>query len=89
MKKRILSLILCIVMCMGVVGIFSSCGDTETPGSSTNTPSGNTDSTGLPANKDAFVIMSEELDGLFNPFYSTSGADSTIVSMTQIGMLTS
>ncbi len=36
---------------------------------------------------DAFVIMSEELDGLFNPFFSTSGADSTIVSMTQIGML--
>ena len=41
---------------------------------------------GLP---DAFVIMSEELDGLFNPFYSTTGADNTIVSMTQIGMLTS
>jgi len=38
---------------------------------------------------DAFVIMSEELDGLFNPFFSTTGADSTIVSMTQIGMLTS
>ena len=33
--------------------------------------------------------MSEELEGLFNPFYSTSGADSTIVSMTQIGMLSS
>ena len=38
---------------------------------------------------DAFVIMSEELDGLFNPFFSTTAADSTIVSMTQIGMLTS
>ncbi len=36
---------------------------------------------------DAFVIMSEELDGLFNPFFSTSGADGTIVGMTQIGML--
>ena len=36
---------------------------------------------------DAFVIMSEELDGLFNPFFSTSGADNTIVAMTQIGML--
>ena len=39
-------------------------------------------------NPDALVIMSEELDGLFNPFYSTTGADGTIVSMTQIGMLT-
>ena len=38
---------------------------------------------------DAFVIMTEELDGLFNPFFSTTAADSTIVSMTQIGMLTS
>ena len=38
---------------------------------------------------DAFVIMTDALDGLFNPFFSTSGADSTIVSMTQIGMLTS
>ena len=36
---------------------------------------------------DALVIMTEELDGLFNPFYSTTAADGTIVSMTQIGML--
>ncbi len=37
---------------------------------------------------DALVIMTEDLDGLFNPFFSTTAADSTIVSMTQIGMLT-
>ena len=37
----------------------------------------------------AFVIMTETLDGLFNPFFSTSASDGTIVSMTQIGMLTS
>ena len=37
---------------------------------------------------DALVIMSEDLDGVFNPFFSTTGADGTIVSMTQIGMLT-
>ena len=81
MKKRILSLILCIAMCMGVLGAFVGCGDNENP-----TPGADSS---LPSNKDALVIMSEELDGLFNPFYSTSGADSTIVSMTQIGMLTS
>ncbi len=39
------------------------------------------------ANKDAFVIMTEQLDGLFNPFYYTAAADGTIVAMTQIGML--
>ena len=89
MKKRIISLILCIAMCMSVVGVFAACGDKEeTPGTTPNNPSNQNGAT-LPANKDAFVIMSEELDGLFNPFYSTTGADSTIVSMTQIGMLSS
>lgn len=38
---------------------------------------------------DAFVIMTEQLDGLFNPFFSTSATDGTIVAMTQIGMLSS
>jgi ABC-type transport system substrate-binding protein len=32
--------------------------------------------------------MTETLDGLFNPFYATSGNDSSVVSMTQIGMIT-
>ncbi len=39
--------------------------------------------------KDTLVLMTENLDGLFNPFFSTSAADGTIVSMTQIGMLSS
>ncbi len=38
---------------------------------------------------DAFVVMTEQVDGLFNPFFSTSSADSSVVSMTQIGMLSS
>lgn len=46
---------------------------------------GNNNNTTKP---DALVLMSEELDGLFNPFYSTTAADGTIVSMTQIGMIT-
>jgi len=37
---------------------------------------------------DALVIMTEDLDGLFNPFFSTTAADANIVGMTQIGMLT-
>ena len=39
------------------------------------------------AGTDAFVVMTEQLDGLFNPFFSTSAPDGTIVAMTQIGML--
>ena len=43
---------------------------------------------GKSSKPDALVLMSEELDGLFNPFFSTTAADGTIVSMTQIGMIT-
>ncbi len=37
--------------------------------------------------KDAIVIMTEELSGLFNPFYATSGTDMDVVGMTQLSML--
>ncbi len=41
----------------------------------------------IPVYKDALVIMTEELNGLFNPFYSTAGTDMDVVGQTQIGML--
>lgn len=34
------------------------------------------------------VLASSELDGVFNPFYSSSAPDGNIVGMTQLGMLT-
>ncbi len=68
MKKRIISMILCISMILSITSVLSSCGD---------------------SGDQAFVIMTDNLDGLFNPFFSTSASDGTIVSMTQIGMLTS
>ncbi len=39
------------------------------------------------ANADAFVMMVDQLDGLFNPFFYTASNDGTIVGMTQISML--
>ena len=39
------------------------------------------------ATKDTIVIMAEEMSGLFNPYYATSGADMDVVGLTQIGML--
>ncbi len=36
---------------------------------------------------DSLVIMTDQPDGLFNPFFYTASADGTIVSMTQISML--
>ncbi len=79
MLKRILSGILCVVMCFGSMLTLWGCGGEEQPG-------GNEGNGG--SNKpDALVIMTEELDGLFNPFYSTTANDGNIVGMTQIGML--
>ena len=35
------------------------------------------------------VLSTSELDGVFNPFYYSSGPDGSIIGMTQIGMLSS
>ena len=67
MKRKILSLLLCLTLLVGMTSVFSGCGKSV----------------------DAFVIMTDQPEGLFNPFFSTSAADGTIVSMTQIGMLSS
>lgn len=37
---------------------------------------------------DTLVFSTLEVDGVFNPFFSTSVTDSSVVGMTQIGMLT-
>ena len=68
MKNRIISLILCISMMLGICSALTGCGG---------------------SGDQAFVIMTDTLDGLFNPFFSTSASDGTIVSMTQMGMLSS
>ena len=64
--KKIISLLLCVALCFGMVAMLSGCGG---------------------AKADAFVIMVDQLDGLFNPFFYTAANDGTVVSMTQIGML--
>ncbi len=71
MTKKILSMILCLALCLSMGATLTGCG-----GDGNKKP-------------DAFVIMTEQLDGLFNPFFYTSSYDGTIVAMTQIGMLTS
>ncbi len=70
MKKKIISLLLCLCLFIGAFSVLTGC-------------------SGGSSNADAFVIMTEQLDGLFNPFFYTSAPDGTIVSMTQIGMLSS
>ena len=73
MKKRILSLILCFALCLGMVSMLAACGKKDEGGNG--------------AKADAFVIATELLDGLFNPFYYTSANDGTIVGMTQISLI--
>ena len=81
MKNRIVSLLLCIVMLAASALTLVSCGGGGNEGGGGSGGGGSQ----KPA---AFVIMTESLDGLFNPFYSTTANDATIVAMTQIGMLT-
>lgn len=84
--KRILCILLCLVMCMGMVASLAGCGKKGAEAGANNGGStgGNKVAKG---SVDAFVIMTEQLDGLFNPFYYTAANDGTIVAMTQIGML--
>ncbi|MBO5701169.1 MAG: hypothetical protein J6S71_01895 [Clostridia bacterium] len=63
-----------ISLMLAAVMLFGVLASTTACGTKTETP-------------DALVIMTEDLDGLFNPFFSTTGADANIVGMTQIGML--
>ena len=84
MKTKLLALLLCLVLAFGAVLPLVSCSTADEEGD----PSTNPGTTPGGKNPDALVLMSEELDGLFNPFFSTTAADGTIVAMTQISMLT-
>ncbi len=78
MKKKIISLILSITMMLSILSCLTACGGDD-----------NGDNNGGGGNAErALVIMTDNPDGLFNPFFSTSAADAKIVAMTQIGMLT-
>lgn len=81
MKKksytRLLSGVLAAAMTVTCSSTLIGCGG----GGKESTP------TGSSSKKDAIVIMTEELNNLYNPFYSTAGTDMDVVGMTQIGML--
>ena len=73
--KRITSLVLAFVMIFASMSYLPSCG-------------GNTQSGAVIDNESTHLVLStSELDGVFNPFYSSSGPDNSVVGMTQISML--
>ena len=74
-QKRILSFALVLAMLLGCVAVFGACKKG--------------DKTVIDNESTRLVLSTSELDGVFNPFYSSSGPDGSIVGMTQIGMLSS
>ncbi|MBE5742646.1 MAG: hypothetical protein E7360_04955 [Clostridiales bacterium] len=77
-KKIIISvtaaaLVVVIALTIVLVSIFGNRGNGNTAYDNETTP---------------LVFSSQEVDKVFNPFFSTNAADSSVVGMTQIGMLT-
>lgn len=84
--KRVLSVGMLGALALSVV----SCGGSEpttTPSGIGSTTSG-TGSSFNPKNEtEALIMASQDVDKVFNPFYSSSAADGSVIGMTQIGML--
>ena len=71
--KKIVSLSLALIMIFGCMSMLISCKRDKGP---------------IIDNETTHLVLStQELDGVFNPFYSSSGPDGSVVGMTQIGML--
>ena len=69
---KVISLILALTVIAGSLLAFASCGGKGEKIDNEST---------------RLVLSTSELDGVFNPFYSSSAPDGSIVGMTQIGML--
>lgn len=67
--------------------VLTGCSNSNTSNSS-NSSNSSGSTTNYNNDTTPFVMSSAEVDGVFNPFYSTNVADSNVISLTQIGMLT-
>ncbi len=84
-KSKLAKMLLALGVVSTGVGALASCG-----GSNENNDNSNTNTTNKTnANNETrpFTMASQEVDQVFSPFYSSSTADSSVVSMTQISML--
>ncbi len=70
--KCAITMILAFAMATGSLLLIGCSGSSEKKYDNENTP---------------LVFSSQEVDKVFNPFFSTSSADSNVVSLTQIGMI--
>ena len=88
MKKKLISLLLLLTMCFSILSVLTACGDDGDSGDGGSGNGGSGSGGSGNSTPNALVIMSDALDGVFNPFFSTSAPDGNIVAMTQMSMLT-
>ncbi|MBP3582713.1 MAG: hypothetical protein J6K44_01610, partial [Clostridia bacterium] len=88
MKKKLISLLLLLTMCFSILSVLTACGDDGDSGDGGSGNGGSSSGGSGNSTPNALVIMSDALDGVFNPFFSTSAPDGNIVAMTQMSMLT-
>ena len=72
--RKVVALVLALASMLGCLAVLTGCGGDDTVIDNETT---------------RLVLSTAELDGVFNPFYSSSGADNGVIGMTQIGMLSS
>ena len=90
MKRKFLKLMSLTLALVTAFPVFAGCKD-KGGDESSSSGSGSTEQTGkgFDNEKDALVFSSGEFDGVFNPFFSTSAYDSSVVGQTQISMISS
>lgn len=86
MKRRFIAVVCLLLSICMILPLASAC--KKNPDGPGNDDPNNSAKTKYSNEETPLVIASEALDGVFNPFYYTSGADGSVVGMTQLGMLT-
>ena len=80
--QKVFSIALATAAVFGVVSCSNGSQASGTGATATSSNKGHYDN-----EKNALVMATTDPDRVFNPFYSSSASDSSIISMTQIGML--
>ena len=87
MNRKFLKLISLTLALATAFPVFAGCKDKG--GDDSSSSGSGTVSKGLNNEEDVLVFSSGEFDGVFNPFFSTSAYDSSVVGQTQISMISS
>lgn len=88
--RKIIAIVLCVVIIGGaatgiILGV-SSCNGSSAGGDSTGDSTGPHDT--YDNENDPLIFSTLAVDGVFNPFFYTSGTDGTVLGMTQLSLLT-